>query len=416
MPWTNEQKREARLKKKQQTVKFNFIMSQQLIKTSPPTRILKDPYKGDKLGHNLHDYGGHDKALNYPKFEELLAPSSGNSNSSGIVFMSQMSGYIGDNKNTADLLRCGGLSIGLVHDSGYKEKGAGKGVRTFCKLSEKMMPFLQIAAEMVKPHLEPSLIPLLEHSFRLQVLRGPRTLTHTDSFRGNTPNLLYVHEPNNDTGIASGYLQYNIFPKFKASMVRLDGKLHIPHSFSEVSNEMRFIGVDPTNLRNATFYVFEAKKIVHRVQPFGNLTFGVVGIRKGKIQIIPFEEAPKLYKAPLKFKEIEWSDVVAVASLTDNRVHSVSRKRIYSLKKPNTWHKFMAWQHRHWWKGNNMVMRYHAHFRTVREVPTSSNINRAGPKTNFVDCRDFDLWKSYNNLTRTWEETEFHDDHIYIDH
>jgi hypothetical protein len=35
--------------------------------------------------------------------------------------MSEISGYFGDNTKLGKLLMVGGLSIGLVYDSGYKE-------------------------------------------------------------------------------------------------------------------------------------------------------------------------------------------------------------------------------------------------------------------------------------------------------
>ena len=47
----------------------------------------------------------------------------------------------------------------------------------------------------------------------------------------------------------------------------------------------------------------------------------------------------------------------------------------------------MTWQCHHWWVGNNMFLRIHAFFRTMRQPPSSSNVICKGNIINYIDAR-----------------------------
>ena len=65
MPWTAEQKREARKKRKAEKELADKDLSVRLMELRPPENKLKTPYKQKDLGKSLVDYGGHQKALNF---------------------------------------------------------------------------------------------------------------------------------------------------------------------------------------------------------------------------------------------------------------------------------------------------------------------------------------------------------------
>ena len=92
------------------------------------------------------------------------------------------------------VLRVGDLALGLAYDGDWKAKSvmAGNGVRTLCKKSEKFLPFLMQVKSMVSPLVDPKQLPLMDDTLRCNVLCGAQTLAHTDSYRGNTPNLLFI--------------------------------------------------------------------------------------------------------------------------------------------------------------------------------------------------------------------------------
>ena len=121
------------------------------------------------------------------------------------------------------------------------------------------------------------------------------------------------------------------------------------------------------------------------MEPYGLLPWGVVGWkRNGSIQVIANHEPPRLYTAPLTFKEVRWSDVLEAAGQPQNRQLARPHVRVVKLQETGHWHSFEAYKYRHWWAGNHMVLRYHAFFRNVRQVPTSSNVIRKGPNINYI--------------------------------
>ena len=113
-----------------------------------------------------------------------------------------------------------------------------------------------------------------------------------------------------------------------------------------------------------------------------------------------FEKADTfwVYTAPMTFHTMTWNEAVAKAKPVSKKPW----KRVVVLKKLNTWMLFKAYMYRHWWVGNHMTLRYHVFFRSIREVPTSSNVNRKGQKINYVDARDLSCWKIHDRLTLKW--------------
>ena len=65
MPWTAEQKREARKKRKLEQDQTDRKFSMQLLTCRPPENKLKTLYKKKDLGKSKVDCGGHQKALNF---------------------------------------------------------------------------------------------------------------------------------------------------------------------------------------------------------------------------------------------------------------------------------------------------------------------------------------------------------------
>jgi len=87
--------------------------------------------------------------------------------------------------------------------------------------------------------------------------------------RGPTPNLMLVEK-------GSGFsLRVRRFPKFKASLVKLHGKLYIPHALD--TSNMTMIGLNKDG--NPYYYTFAAKEI-ENLEPYGDLLeHVVVGIK-----------------------------------------------------------------------------------------------------------------------------------------
>jgi len=108
--------------------------------------------------------------------------------------------------------------FGLCYEGDWKAKsriaGNGKRVvkRVFCLDSEKWISFLKEIEQQICRILHPTLRIVINETMRVNVLCGAVTLAHTDSFWGNTPNLLYIVW---EKGIEPGSLVYDLFPRFK---------------------------------------------------------------------------------------------------------------------------------------------------------------------------------------------------------
>ncbi len=399
MPWTAEQKRAARQKRKAANLTKEDEIGAKMIQKSPPLKMIKTPYKEKDLGNSNIDYGGHQKALNFPMEEgiqQVLLVVAGK-------FLEEDRPYCLSEKVAPKAMenKIGSLSIGLVYEGDWKAKShlAGKGQRTMCKVSEQYLAFLKLVKEMLLPRLHPTLQPIVDETLRVTILCGARTLAHTDSFRGNTPNALYILK---QEGVTPGYLCYDTFPVFKYSLVKLFGKLFIPHSYSQASNECKCIGEHPFKPNQPYYYVFPAN-VIDMMEPYGEFDFGVIGwSSRGKLQVVPGYEDVCIYKKPLTFHEYTWQQVLGFSK----PAYKKPRKRIQKLAKTNTWMLFKAYCYRHWWVGNHMTLRYHAFFRSIRETPTSSNIIRKGKTINYVDAKDLGSWKIHDRNTMQWSPIE----------
>ena len=408
MPFTKEQKREGRKKKKLEEQQKIAALGAEMIAEAPPMSMLKKPIPKKDLDKPGYDHGGHQKALNFVMPEETQQ-----------FMMSLQGDCLTEDTEPMDIgcgqgatgvkkvavagppepgnSRVGTLSLGWVYEGDWKMKSriAGNGERTMCKVSEQFIPFLLVVKEMLYPMLHPTLQPVMDETLRVNILCGARTLAHNDSFRGNTPNAVYiVHQQ----GVEPGHLCCDTFPDFKYSVVKLFGKLFIPFQCSEVSNECKCIGEHPLKPNTPCFFVFPLE-VIDQMEPHGELDFGVIGwTTDGWIHVVPGYEDVCIYRAPLIFEKFKWQQVLGFAKPVTKK----PRKRIVKLDKLNTWMLFKACRHRHWWVGNPMTLRYHAFFRSIRETPTMSNIIRRGPKINYIDAKDLNNWKHCDRSQGRW--------------
>jgi hypothetical protein len=147
---------------------------------------------------------------------------------------------------------------------------------------------------------------------------------------------------------------------------------------------VRCIGCHPSIANKPIFYVFKSGAI-DSMEAVGDLPYGVVGWKaNGEIQVVPEFEDVCLYTKPLIFWTVSWNELVEEAL---KKPAKKPTRRIVKLQATGKWHEFRAYTYRHWWAGNHIVERYHVFFRTIREVPTSSNLVRNGKRINYIDGR-----------------------------
>ena len=370
MPWSPNTKRSRRLQRKQREEEAQKELDETMLAEAPKTAVLKPPMpvKARKKGG---DYGNHQATLNFQLPEHV----------SSITFDGTGEEPEGDEKQ-----KIGQLAIGLVYEGDWKAKSkmAGKGQRVRCLDSEKNIEFLKAIKRAIHPLVHETLQPVIDDTMRLTILCGAQTKPHTDSFRGNTPNMMFIRGTK-ESKACPGYLAYDLFPKFKTSVVLLDGKLYVPHGYSYMSNEIRCIGTHPKDPTKPFYYTFHKAALDH-MMPYGDLNYAIVGWTKDKgVDMVNDEGEVCIYRAPLTFNTLSWTQVLEDAKANPVRK---PKKRIICLQEENKWHQFPAYKYRHWWVGNPLVVRYHVFFRSIRQTPVSSNLIRKGNRINYVDLTD----------------------------
>lgn len=405
MPSTPAKRREKRAQEKADAERKRRLMAADLKSLAPPVDKFNRPYQKKNVGVSTVDYGGHQKALNFPFPDDfshgevqLALASGGELPQAERMHCQKKNDSVAKNAIVNLVERVGTLTIGLVYEGDWKRdsKTAGKGQRVMCKQSEKYLSFLLQVKEMLldHPNIHSTVKLNIDECLRVNALYGARTLRHTDSFKGNTPNALFIRSGNQEPG----YLLYDRFPEFKSSVVKISVgaagyKYFVPHSYSEASDEIRCIGENPNKPGFPIFYIFPSS-MIDAMEPVGKLGFAVVGWKaNGKIQVVDDSGECTIYRAPLTFNEYTWAQLLYFAE-ENARMHPEQRKkpfiRIVILSKTDTWMVFDAWRYRHWWEGNHMVIRYHAFFRSIRQTPTSSNIIRKGKRLNYIKLDSHD--------------------------
>jgi hypothetical protein len=330
-----------------------------------PLHLLKSP-KAETAGKSGSDYGQHQQALNY-NYHQI-----------------DTCGKIQD-------VRVGSLSIGLSYDGDWKIT-ANRRIR--CLQSEKHLDYLQA----VKSSLElgRGLIPLRLKPFletmRVNLLRGPNTRWHTDAFKGVTNNYLLIDD-DGKSGSDVGFLSVDRSISFRCSVVRFKDSFYIPVSYSDSNSTLRMVGFGnmaeasydegETCKHHATFYLFSSK-VFDQLIPYGNLPFAFVGIIKGSLQVVQLQEKLRLFQKPLKFDTVKFHECIAFAKQSPSQTR---KSRYKNLGARGKWMVFNAWQFRHRWNGNNLLIRHHVYFRLIRQIATGGNIIAKGKYPNFVECR-----------------------------
>jgi hypothetical protein len=189
MAFTKEQKKIARKRKKEEEMKASNQLGAKMIKKAPAVTLLRAPYKQHDVGKVTVDYGGHQKALNFPMPEAngtanlqqvqlslsgLWVEEDGPPLAPGIsnIYRDVMEATPAASEN-----KIGSLTIGLVYEGDWKASSrlAGKGQRQMCKVSEKHLQFLLLVKEMLSPKLHPTLQPLVDETLRVNILCGAKT-------------------------------------------------------------------------------------------------------------------------------------------------------------------------------------------------------------------------------------------------
>jgi hypothetical protein len=293
-------------------------------------------------------------------------------------------------------IKQGSLTMDLRHDKEGKLKIDKEGL-VFCAESERLYDYLDAVYSSL---IHKKIFDFTHTYLRVQATIGTKTRLHTDTMRAATPNAIMIHE--------EGFqLKIHLFPSFKCSLVKYQGRVFIPFSI-DPDDGITLIGCgrgnQPGVVENdfndsATYYVIPLDELKN-LKPYFMLPHIVVGIKDGKLQVIPMSEMdqPKVYgdsNKPLSFEEVTFRQVVMTDRTHVPRMRKPP-KRTATITKPNVWHKFNGWQHAHEVvEGSNCdVPRTHVFHEFFREHPASSNVvkrldeNASCKIASFVDCRN----------------------------
>jgi len=328
MPWSPNTKQSKRLQKKQWEEAAQRELDERMLAEAPKTAAVLKPPMPVKARKKGEECGNHQATLNFQLPEHV----------SSITFDGTREEPEGDEKQ-----KTGQLSIGLVHEGDWKAKSKmeGKGQRARCLDSEKYIDFLKAVKRAIHPLVHETLQPVIDDTMRLTILCGAQTKPHTDSFHGNTPNMMFIRGKK-ESKAHPGCLACDLFPKFKTSVVRLDGQLCVPHGYSHMSNETWCIGTHPKDTTKPCYCTFHKAALDH-MMPCVDLNYATVGWTKDKgVDIVNDEGEVCLYRAPLAFNTLSWTQVLEDAKANPVRK---PKKRIVCLQEDNKWHQFPAYKH-----------------------------------------------------------------------
>ena len=152
----------------------------------------------------------------------------------------------------------------------------------------------------------------------------------------------------------SGFmLRIRLFPNFRCSVVKLNGKLFIP-MFYDVKR-LVMIGLERggNELNAPHFFVFKAETI-NKIEPYGNLQNEiVVGIKCGKLQMLRTSQFVIESPAELPLRNI--NELFADAAKNPAELPTKEYKYISADYK---WCEFCGWKNIHCWtKTSNYLNR-----------------------------------------------------------
>ena len=132
MPFTAEQKKAHRQKKKLEEEKLKEEQKKRIMLTRVPENKHKKPLKKHKVGNPSDDYGGHQKALNYHAI-----PMDKSLKEVQLTFKGGVDDMPANMRKYK--LKQGDCTVGFVYEGDWKAKSctAGKGQRTMSQESEK---------------------------------------------------------------------------------------------------------------------------------------------------------------------------------------------------------------------------------------------------------------------------------------
>lgn len=258
-----------------------------------------------------------------------------------------------EEENTRNL-KCGTKTFGLRYEN---EHHVAMKAKVCCDFSQKHMEFLLVVHRSIMLQY-PKYKKVTSQFMRVDLVVGAKTVWHTDTMRGPTPNFMFI-EPGH------GFqLQVSSFPNFRCSVVTLNGDKYIPHMVRH--GHLELIGY-----KEGKPHFFRCSLDTMRLlKPHGNLDKHiVVGIKHGKLQVIPWK-----YEIHVKpgdtLPVISMEDILKEAD--NNRTTSTGRHRY--LNGTDKWKVFFGWRNAHrWFPGTeHMCKRIHVFYRPIREETTAA--------------------------------------------
>ncbi len=193
---------------------------------------------------------------------------------------------------------------------------------------------------------------------------------------------------------------------FRTSVVSLGVDLFIPFKFSEVEDQLVMIGPGKGSISHlskhsfgkrkkpcgsATFFEFPSH-VLDDLKPFGHLNVAVLGLKKGRLQTIPFLNAMDFagltFSSPNSATMMDWTCAVtqAMSNRQSETIMLEPPRQIGNVS--NTWHRFFGWRFIHWFDGDPLAERTHVFFRFVKETNSGGCLATGRGKPNHVSMKD----------------------------
>jgi len=305
----------------------------------------------------------------FPKKLILMKVENRGKSNSDYGSASDILNFISKNDVTSKI---GKLSLGWTYESD-KSKITNPG-KTRSQVSAQHLEYLQSIMESMCNY-DPNLSPQVLMTMQVMPVCGAQTLLHTDTCRGVTANYVIFHH-------SLGCLAIHWFPRFKSSVVILEGVKYIPKDCDQNYLDMYGVELDGKNC-DAAKYRFPVKRL-SELQLFGDLNFAVIGVKDHKLQILGLDDQHRVISSPTELVLVTIQHCFDMAARLGTTDKNTKNKIVTKFHMQQRWHKFYGWMYAHQYLGQPLVPRTHVFFRSIRQVTTGCHYITVGEKISMI--------------------------------
>jgi hypothetical protein len=355
--------------------------------------------KINQTGDHNKDYGNHCLTLNFPPPQQLQQQST---KCTGEMVAPLNGGYtrLAAWKENFDFIP------GTKSETLPNGTGSFGIVKDYCNFPEETKNPPKNHSEEMLDFIEDFRKVLIEQRrelnkkntgfIRINILKGARTINHTDTLRSTMMNNYFMFfPPKKCSDWTRSTLDFSLkvclWPTFKTSFVAFRDEIVIPFSymecpegdrkfsFSKESKRGGYLQMIRRNASGSVKWLIAPPHCLHELKPMKKMRKGlaVAGIVDGKLRVVTDK-----YTVINSWSEVDTMSFDDLFEMDGNTVDYVPRKLYSHFDIPYKIYPLKGWEHIHGveyssevWKSDNNAIRLHAFFRNICTVAVSVQLH-----------------------------------------